>query len=302
MSEQDHDKQHGKEEPILIKKVRKGGHGGHHGGAWKVAYADFVTAMMAFFIVMWILASGEKVQKLVSAYFENPGAFSFIDGKMTIPIDLDLKPEAGKGEGEGKGVGLFKFDEEMADSVVSKLRQQAIRDSVEAMQRVKFVSKEIEQLFDELKQQKPNIEDILNSIEITMTKEGLRIELIEEKDRNFFEIGSADLNPQVKDVLEVLAREIGKLPNYVEIEGHTDSRGYSSQAGYSNWELSADRANSARRFLQHHGLWTGQITRVTGYADRKLKNADNPFDITNRRVSLLIKNLTANDFMPSPEG
>jgi chemotaxis protein MotB len=304
MSEQEQEKQQGKEEPILIKKVKKGGHGGHHGGAWKVAYADFVTAMMAFFIVMWILASGEKTQKLVSAYFENPGAFSFIDGKMTTPIDLNLKPEKkGPGEGEGKGEGLFfKFDEEMKDSVVSQLRKNAIQDSIQAQRRIEKIGQELQSAFSNLVQQKPDIKEILESINIEMSKDGLKIDLIEEKDSHFFKIGSATLNPDVKDILSKLAQEIGKLPNYVEIEGHTDSRGYTSDTGYTNWELSADRANAARRYLQGHGLWKGQITKVTGYADRELKNPDNPFDVTNRRVSLLIKNLTVNDFMPNPEG
>jgi chemotaxis protein MotB len=283
-----------KEEPIIIKKKKvHGGHGGH-GGAWKVAYADFVTAMMAFFIVMWILASSEKTKQAVTAYFNDPGAFSFINGKPTIPIDLQLKPA---GKGEGKGTNIISFNEEMADSIVSKLRKKAIEDSVKALENVKKVQEEIKKDFKDAENLKPDLKEVLTHLKLEMTQEGLRIELIEEKESVFFEIGSANLKNQAKEVLKILAQEIAKLPNNVEIEGHTDSRPYSSKNGYSNWDLSSERANSARRILDNNGLWNGQISKVTGFADRKLRNSGNPFDVTNRRVSILIRNMNAKDFM-----
>jgi chemotaxis protein MotB len=295
------EQQQRKEQPIIIKK--KKGHGGHggHGGAWKVAYADFVTAMMAFFIVMWILGQNDAVQKNVSSYFKDPGAFNFVSGKRTIPIDLNLTPVEGEGGGEGKSKHkfVFGFSDEMRDSVVKKIIEKAAKDSVKAAERVADVAKELKQYIQQEVNKSPLLKEILSSIKIEMTKEGLRIELIESSESLFFEVGSAKINSKAKDVLEKLSQEIGKLPNSVEIEGHTDSRKYGSGSSYGNWDLSADRANSARRIMESNGLWDGQITRVTGYADRKLRMPDNPFDLTNRRISILIKQLTTKTFLPN---
>ncbi len=296
----DQQDQHGKEQPIIIKKVKKGGHGGHHGGAWKVAYADFVTAMMAFFIVMWILASSEEVKKAVEAYFDDPGAFSFVTGKRTIPVDLDLKPEPGKGKKDGSGKGEFtiSFNKEMRDSLVNKLMEKAQEDSVMAAKRVESVGNELNKLFNELVMQKPDLQKILENIKIEITKDGLRIELMETSENVFFKVGSAQLTPQAIEIMKILGNEIGKLPNNVQIEGHTDSRKYSAGSSYTNWELSSDRANAARRALLQSGLWDGQIIAVAGYADKKLRNPENPFDMSNRRVSILIKQISANQFLP----
>lgn len=287
-----------KEQPIIIKKVKKGGHGGHHGGAWKVAYADFVTAMMAFFIVMWILASSQEVKEQVASYFQEPGAFNFLTGKRTIPIDLDLQPVPGKGKGEGGGKkeALVISFAPTKDSSEAKAMFKSIEDSAKAAARVDELGKVMKKEFQKILAQRPDMEKILSSIKIEMTKEGLRIELIESSESMFFEIGSANIRKEARDVLAKLAAEIGKLPNNVEIEGHTDSRAYSSKNFYSNWELSADRANSARKILEMSGLWDGQVVKVTGFADRKLRNPENPFDITNRRISILIKQMNADQF------
>lgn len=295
------DQGHNKEQPIIIKKVKKGGHGGHHGGAWKVAYADFVTAMMALFIVLWILASSEEVKKAVTAYFDDPGAFNFVTGKRTVPIDLDLKPEPGKGkkDGDGKGDLVISFDQNMRDSVVQKLIEQAKEDSVSAAQKVVKMEGELQKMLNELVTEKPEFQKILDNIKIEITKEGLRIELMETTENVFFQVGSARLTKQAVDVLKMLASEIGKLPNSVVIEGHTDSRKYTSDNGYTNWELSADRANAARKVLSNSGLWEGQIVEVAGYADKRLRAPENPFDVTNRRVSILVKQRSTGDFLPT---
>lgn len=296
---QQEQRQH-KEEPIIIKKKKVHGGHGHHGGAWKVAYADFVTAMMAFFIVMWILASSQEVKQSVTAYFNDPGAFNFITGKRTIPIDLGLKA-AGDGDGKGKEQFTITFDEKMRDSIVSQLIQKAKMDSVSAAKRVEEVGNMLKDEISKLKMAKPDLSQLLESVRIEMTKEGLRIELIESNESVFFEIGSAKLKQKAIDILTTLGNEIGKLPNYVEIEGHTDSRAYSGKNAYSNWDLSSDRANSARRILEKSGLWEGQISRVTGFGDRKLLNPDNPFDFSNRRVSILIRQLNSADFIPKTD-
>lgn len=292
-----------KEEPIIIKK--KKGHHAHapHGGSWKVAYADFVTAMMAFFIVMWILGQSEQIRQMVSEYFKDPGAFNFITGKRTVPVKIDIfeNPETGKGEGKEKHQFVFFLPPEQQDTlaqkVSEKLRKQAIQDSIKAVERVKSVAEEIKKIFEESSVKNPQLKDLLNSIQFELTKEGLRIELIEKQDAVFFEVGSAKLKPLAKELLATLAKEIGKLPNYVEVEGHTDSRQYSKASGYTNWELSADRANAARKVLEENGLWEGQIIKVTGYADKKLKNPENPFDYSNRRTTILIKNISSEEIL-----
>ncbi len=306
MAEEEQQQQR-KEQPIIIKKKRKDGGHPHHGGAWKVAYADFVTALMAFFIVMWILATldqkeGQQVRETIAAFFSKPGAFDMVSGKPRIPLP-DILQSLGKGSGESdyenKGAKDYniKFDSQLADSLVERLVREAKMDSVKAAERVESVAKELKEYIKKQVAERPELKDILSSIKIEMTNEGLRIELIETSESLFFEVGSAIIKPKARIVLDKLAKEIGKLPNYVEVEGHTDSRQYGSRATYTNWELSSDRAQAARRVLEQTGLWDGQIVRVTGFADKRLRLPSNPFDMSNRRVSILIKQLSAETFL-----
>jgi chemotaxis protein MotB len=237
-----------KTQPIIIK--RKGGHAGHHGGAWKVAYADFVTAMMSLFIVLWLMGSSEKVKKAVSGYFNDPKGSGKLMGTLMT--------------GTGTGVTVAQ---------VSTDQLQKLKDKLE----------------EEIKARK-DLEKLSKQIEITITPEGLRIELIEGKDGTFYEMGSAKLSASGQTLLALLGSELKTLPNSLLIEGHTDSTPYSSDAGYSNWDLSADRANAARRLLQQDGVRVNQVTQVRGYADQMLRVKDNPTDPSNRRVSILVKN------------
>lgn len=303
MAEQQEDIKSPKEQPIIIKKKKSGGHGAPHGGAWKVAYADFVTAMMAFFIVLWILGQSESVKQQIVSYFKDPGAFNFLTGKKTIPVDLQLKPD-NNGEGEGKNNKKSDFyfvvppdqSDTIANKLYEKIHKLALEDSVKAAQKLEQTAEEIKKSIQEQLEKKPELKDILSSIKIEMTKDGLRIELLESKESVFFEVGSTKISPQAKEVLIQIAQEIGKLPNSCEIEGHTDSRNYAPGAIYTNWDLSTDRANAARKLLEESGLWDGQVIKVTGYADKKLRNPDNPFDISNRRISILIKQMNSNEF------
>jgi chemotaxis protein MotB len=293
-----------KEQPIIVKKIKKGGHAGHHGGAWKVAYADFVTAMMAFFIVMWILASSEEVKKAVTDYFENPGAFSYITGKRTVPVKIDVLPKKdkpGQGSQNSNSAGMqISFNESQKDSLLNKvsdvLKKQAITDSIKAYENIKKMGDELKKQFTQELTKNPEMKEILSAIKIEMTKEGLRIELIESKESLFFLVGSAKLSAPAMEILKTLGEKIATFPNNVEIEGHTDARQYGKSASYNNYDLSSDRANSARRVLAKY-FWTGQIDKVSGFADRRLRTPDNPFDVSNRRVSILIKQLTASDFL-----
>jgi chemotaxis protein MotB len=230
---------------IVIKKVS--GHGGHHGGAWKVAYADFVTALMALFIVLWLMGSSEQVKKAVAGYFNDPkGTANLLGTTMS-----------------GNGV--------------------AVTVTNDNMQKLK------EKLEGEIKAQK-ELEKLSKQIEITITPEGLRIELIEDKNGIFYQTGGAKLSSSGQELVALLAAELKTLPNELLIEGHTDAAQYSSDTNYSNWELSADRANSARRLLQQDGVRSDQVTQVRGYADQLLRVKSNPYDPSNRRISILVKN------------
>jgi chemotaxis protein MotB len=261
------------EKITIIRKVNKrGGHGGHHGGAWKVAYADFVTAMMALFIVLWIVANNVTVRASVADYFRDPGAMNktssgvmnsatsvrpFADAQPTQPPMPTRQPPQPTGTASPP-----------QQAEVEKLRQEGER----LMQMIAAI---------------PDLSKFKDQIEIKITKDGLRIELIEQAEGLFFDIGSARLKPDAMQLLRLIASRIGTFPNDVVIEGHTDSRPY-TRAGYNNWDLSTDRANSARRVIEEGGIRERQITSVNGYADRRLKNPDKPLDYSNRRVTILV--------------
>ena len=241
-------------QPIIIKK--KVSHGGHHGGAWKVAYADFVTAMMALFIVLWLLNSSKKIQEAVGGYFRDPSGTASKPG-----TDLN---------GSGQNFSLSKDN-------MSELKQQ--------------LENRISQMNDFAK--------LKNQIEITVTAEGLRIELLETETGTFFDVGSSNPNENGKELLSLLAAELAKLPNKLSIEGHTDSKPYTGKNDYGNWELSTDRANAARRLMQHDGVGDNQVSQVRGYADQMLRKKDDSFDPSNRRISVIVQYLDKPDAPPA---
>lgn len=248
-------------QPIIIKKVKKGGHGGHHGGAWKVAYADFVTAMMALFIVLWIVGQSEKIKVSVSEYFKDPEKFEqeVKEGKLVLPLGPSPAPS-----GHVKLVEVEKDD------------SGALKEEAKALE--KMVASD------------PDLKKFKDQIEIKITDEGLRIELFENSSGNgvYFDLSSARLKPEAEKLLTKLAAEIKQMPNDISVEGHTDSRQFITSS-YTNWELSADRANAARRILQNGGIPKKQLVEIRGYADQKLRNPDKPTDFSNRRVSILLK-------------
>jgi chemotaxis protein MotB len=240
-----------KTRPIIILK-KKSGHAGHHGGAWKVAYADFVTAMMSLFIVLWLLSSSKKVQEAVGGYFKDPTATASKIGSTN--------------EGAGENFILTKDN-------MPKLKNQ------------------LEQKIREM----TDFEKLKSHIEMTVTSEGLRIELMESVSGTLFDSGSPKLNGDGRELLITLAQELGKLPNKISLEGHTDSKPYAASGAYSNWELSTDRANSARRLMQASGLGSDQVIQVRGFADRRLRKSDNPLDASNRRISLIVQYIIKTD-------
>lgn len=251
----------------IIKK--KGGHGGHHGGAWKVAYADFVTAMMALFIVLWIMAQSQSIRQNVAQYFKNPGLLPHSQGLM------EKSDMGGEMPTPGHSQELQRPSPAPAD----------VADDAKRFEETK---KKIQEMLAQL----PELEGLKDMIRMEITDEGLRIELMEREDARFFEVGSANINTQAQKIFGIISKELGRLPNHLMIEGHTDSRPYGNNKNYSNWELSADRANSARRLMDTTGLKTGQIAEVRGYADRHLFNRQDPNDYRNRRVSIIVKPLS----------
>lgn len=233
--------------PIIIVK-KKGGHSGHHGGAWKVAYADFVTAMMALFIVLWLMNSSKQIQEAVGGYFKDPTGTAKQVGSDMV------------GSGE--------------NFVVNKNNMEELKEQLQ---------KAIKEV--------PHFDKMKNHIDMTVTNEGLRIELTESEKGTFFESGRQTISPDGEELLTVLAEELSKLPNTIAMEGHTDSNPYSEGAKYGNWEPSADRANAAKRLMQTHGIRPDQVTQVRGFADQRLRKKESPLDPANRRISLIVQYL-----------
>ena len=232
-------------EPVIIVR-KKASHARHHGGAWKVAYADFVTAMMALFVVLWLMNSTPKVKESVAGYFKDPTGATKKTGAAV----------GGAGEAKAKN-----------PDALAKLKE-GIEEALRKM---------------------PEFHKALgNQVELTLTKEGLRIELTENENGLLFQSANATPTESGGRLLAVLAQQLGKVPNPVAIEGHTDAVPYGADARYSNWELSADRANSARRLMEPSGLRPGQVTQVRGYAAGSLRKPDRPNDPSNRRISVVV--------------
>jgi len=231
--------------PIIVIKKKVSG-AGHHGGAWKVAYADFMTAMMSLFIVLWLLNSTPQIKKAVAGYFNDPHSGGKETGTETMGSDESIS-----------------IDQKNVENLKDEI-QKAI-----------------------MKQQ--DLNKLSKQIEITITGEGLKIDLMEDQGGTFFESGSPKLSDNGVKLLNLLSGQLKTLPNRLLIEGHTDAQPFSSDNGYTNWELSSDRANSARRLLQQGGVGPDQISQVRGYADQKLRDPSNPLDPSNRRVSLIVQ-------------
>jgi len=253
----------GKENKVIrIVKKKKGGHGGHHGGSWKVAYADFVTAMMAFFMVMWLLSMDQKMKDAIEGYFSNPVGFKKGFSAGTNVISNGNSPA---GEQKPPLRTLIRAAEEKRFTEVAHDIKSKIDDSHE----LKLLGAHIEAV---------------------KTKSGLRIELIESGNgQTFFANGSATMTPLMEQALALIGDELKSMRTPIIIEGHTDARAYSvAGTGYGNFELSADRANAARRALEEVGIDPTRIIEVRGMADRNLRVPTRPLDPANRRISILL--------------
>jgi chemotaxis protein MotB len=271
------------QKPIIVKRIKKGGHG-HHGGAWKIAYADFVTAMMAFFLLMWLLGSTTKGDmEGIANYFKTPlkvamqGGSGAGDSSSVIP---------GGGTDLTRRSGQVKKGETAPDKKTYDLK--AARAALEAAEKARL--EKLKQKIASTIDANPMLKKYKNQLLLDVTNEGLRIQIVDEKSRPMFSSASAELQPYTRDILDVLGLVLNDVPNKISLSGHTDSTPYSTQTGYSNWELSADRANASRREMIHGGLSEDKVLRVVGLASAANLDVKDPFNPINRRISILVMN------------
>lgn len=252
--------------PIIIKKVKKGGHGGHHGGSWKIAYADFVTAMMAFFLLMWLLSTvSEETKEELSIYFKE---FSLIDGP---PPSLTMGV-GGKSTSDPERLRPIMMEGSVGMYAEGKSQEEIMREAM-----AKMIEERLKDFKDELM--------------IDTFESGVRIQMLYNEGHPFFDSGSSRLTEDARKVLRVIADTVRDLPNQIAVEGHTDAKPLGGpNSRYTNWELSTDRASSARLILEEYGLDPKRIVRVAGYAATQPLVRDNPEDPKNRRVSILLFN------------
>ena len=247
-----------REVPVRIIYRKKGHGGGHHGGAWKVAFADFMTAMFALFLVLWLVNQTSEVKSQIAGYFQDPLGRASQNGMSIMP-----------GEGAQAQVARPLQERDVLDLSMNRIESMA--------QRLEHVLREI-----------PALEGVDRFVEIRVTDEGLEIQLLEDSLGVFFNSGSPDPSLRGRQILALLGRELAVLPNPVRVQGYTDARPFTGRAGYGNWELSADRANAARRILTRNGVDDGQMVEIRGHADRDLHDPADPFAASNRRVTITL--------------
>ena len=282
-------------QPIIVKKIKKGG-GGHHGGAWKVAYADFVTAMMAFFLLLWLLSSTTEEQKKgIADYFAHASIARVMTGgggvfggesmtsedqkvgQASVVVQLplsDQKPESpDTTDQDSTDANRAPSEEEMEKKLAEREEQQFKQAEDELRQAIKSI---------------PELQRLAENLVIDRTEEGLRIQIVDQDGQSMFPLGSAEMPAYTRNLMGQIAKVVQKLPNKVAVSGHTDAKPYASSKGYTNWELSADRANSSRRALMDAGLTSDRIARVVGKAQTDPLIAADPLNPRNRRISVVL--------------
>ncbi len=286
-------------QPIIIKRVKKGGHAAH-GGAWKIAYADFVTAMMAFFLLMWLLGSTtEGDKKGIADYFASPLKVAMFGGSGAGDASHVIK---GGGQDLTRQTGQVKGGDVEAKRSTINLR--ALKEEQRRAERTRL--QELKQKVEEVLAENPRLAALGGQIRLDMTREGLRIQIVDEGNRPMFDSGSAVVKPYMRELLQELGAVLTEVPNRLTLEGHTDALPFSGgDRGYSNWELSADRANASRRELVAGGLPEARMLRVQGLAASKLLDENAPQSPVNRRISIIVMNRDAEDAvlknLPEPD-
>ncbi len=282
--------------PIIVKRIKKSG-GGHHGGAWKIAYADFVTAMMAFFLLMWLLGSTTKGElQGIAEYFQTPLKVAMEGGSGSGDSSSVIK---GGGKDLTKQVGQINKGDNPAQKKTYDLKAaQADMERIEAS-RLKALKGRIEAAIDA----SPTLKQFKKQLLIDITTEGLRIQIVDEKNRPMFALSKAKLEPYTKEILHDIGQTLNDVPNKISLSGHTDATPYSGGgSGYSNWELSADRANASRRELVAGGMDEGKILRVVGLASAVPIDRNDPFNPINRRISIIVMNKKTEDAIAKEGG
>jgi chemotaxis protein MotB len=269
--------------PIVVKRIKKGG-GGHHGGAWKIAYADFVTAMMAFFLLMWLLGSTTKGDlQGISDYFRTPLKVAMSGGSGSGDSSSVIQ---GGGKDMTRRDGQVKRGEIPADKKTYDLKAAKAALEHEESMRLQALKSRIEATIEA----NPLLKKYKHQLLLDITSEGLRIQIVDEQNRPMFALAKAELQPYTRDILDVLGMVLNEVPNKIGLSGHTDSTPYPSDAGYSNWELSADRANASRRELVRGGLADDKVLRVVGLGSAAHLDRKDPFNPINRRISIIVMN------------
>ena len=269
--------------PIVVKRIKKVA-GGHHGGAWKIAYADFVTAMMAFFLLMWLLGSTSKGDlEGISEFFKNP---------------LKVAMQGGSGSGDsssvikGGGTDLTRRNGQVKKGDIDPTSKtydlQAAKAALERQEAMRLES--LKAKIESIIEVNPLLKKYKNQLLLDITSEGLRIQIVDEKNRPMFALAKAELQPYTREILHVIGMVLNEVPNKIGLSGHTDSTPYYSEAGYSNWELSADRANASRREMVQGGLGEDKVLRVVGLASAAHLDRKDPFNPINRRISIIVMN------------
>jgi chemotaxis protein MotB len=278
--------------PIIVKKVKKGG-GGHHGGAWKIAYADFVTAMMAFFLLMWLLGSTAKGDLHgIAEYFQTP---------------LKVAMQGGSGSGDSSSViqgggrdltrkdGQIKNGDEPSPKKTYNLTAATMQTAEAALERAEVARlKQLKEKIEAAIDARPSLKQFKNQLLLDITSEGLRIQIVDEKNRPMFALARAELQPYTVEILHEMGKAMNDMPNRISLSGHTDATAYASgEKYYSNWELSADRANASRRALISGGMDEGKVLRVVGLSSAVLFDKQDPLNPINRRISIIVMNKKA---------
>ncbi len=271
--------------PIIVKRIKKGGHG-HHGGAWKIAYADFVTAMMAFFLLMWLLGSTAKGDfDGISEYFKTPLKVALSGGENGTGDSSSVIK--GGGKDLTRSAGQVKKGEIEAKSKSFTMKEA----TMEFERKEKMILGELKNRIEEMIDKSPSLKQFKSQLLLDITSEGLRIQIVDEQNRPMFDLSSAELKPYTRDLLREIAKILEQVPNKVSISGHTDAAQYSGGArGFSNWELSSMRANACRRELVNGGMNDSKVLRVVGMSSIVMFDKNDPLNPVNRRISIVVLN------------
>ena len=272
------------QQPIVVKRIKKGG-GGHHGGAWKIAYADFVTAMMAFFLLMWLLGSTTKGDlKGIADYFQTPLKVAMSGGSGSGDATSILP---GGGEDLTRSYGQVKKGDNVSERTTMNLQRQKEDFERREKELLKGLKQQLERMIDS----NATLSQFKNQMLLDITSEGLRIQIVDEKNRPMFDLASSELKPYTREILHEVGRTLNQVENKISLSGHTDATPYAGgNKGFGNWELSTNRANASRRELLAGGMEEGKIMRVVGLASTVLYDKEDPYNPINRRISVVVMN------------